>query len=101
MIQLLLADEHNVVREALASALGAEPDFSLIVQAESAREALNAQQRHKFDVAVIELSLADRYGTELIRQIKAAGDTRVPVDPRWYDQRPHRIRMDWGWRGAG
>lgn len=86
MIQLLLADEHNVVREALANALAAEPDFSLIVQAESAREALNAQQRHKFSVAVIELSLADRYGTELIRQIKAAGDTRVLVLSMFKDE---------------
>jgi DNA-binding NarL/FixJ family response regulator len=86
MIQLLLADEHNVVREALASALAAEPDFSLVVQAESAREALSAQQRHKFDVAVIELSLADRYGTELIRQIKAAGDTRVLVLSMFKDE---------------
>src|SRR4051794_15345495 len=78
-MKLLLVDDQNVVREALAKVLAAQEDVELVVQAESAREAVAAQQRHKFEVAVIEFSLADRSGTELIRQIKAFAETRVLV----------------------
>jgi DNA-binding NarL/FixJ family response regulator len=78
-MKLLLVDDQNVVREALAAALGARPDVELVAQAENAREALKAHLQHRFHVAVIELSLSDRSGTELIRQLKAVADTRVIV----------------------
>jgi len=85
-MKLLLVDDQNVVREALATALEAMPDVALVCHAESAREALILQQRHHFDVAVIELSLPDRSGTELIRQLKAIADTRVVVLSTFRDE---------------
>jgi DNA-binding NarL/FixJ family response regulator len=85
-MKLLLVDDQNVVRETLAKALRDEPDVTLVVEAESAKEALGLKQRHTFDVVVIELSLADRCGTELIRQIKAFGETRVLVLSTFRDE---------------
>lgn len=78
-MKLLLVDDQNVVRESLARVLSSQEDIELVVQAESAREAVAAQQRHKFEVAIIEFSLADRSGAELIRQLKAFAETRVLV----------------------
>jgi DNA-binding NarL/FixJ family response regulator len=78
-MRLLVVDDQNVVREALARTLAAEDGVSAVHEVESAREALAAQQRHPFDVAVIEFALPDRSGAELIRQLKATGDTRVLV----------------------
>jgi DNA-binding NarL/FixJ family response regulator len=78
-MKLLLVDDQNVVRETLANALTAEEGIDLVIQAEGAKEAVTLQQRHRFDVAVIELSLADRTGTELIRELKTFADTRVLV----------------------
>lgn len=85
-MKILLVDDQNVVREALAAALEAQPDVEAVVHAESARDALSAMARQKFDVAVLELSLTDRAGTELIRQIKAAGETRVLVLSTYRDE---------------
>ena len=85
-MKILLVDDQNVVREALAAALEAQPDVESVVQAESAAEALDAVARGKFDVAVVELSLADRVGTELISQLKAAGGTRVLVLSTYRDE---------------
>jgi DNA-binding NarL/FixJ family response regulator len=78
-MKLLLVDDQNVVRESLARALGSQEDVELVVQAESAREAVAAQQKHKFEVAIVEFSLADRSGAELIRQLKTINDVRVLV----------------------
>jgi DNA-binding NarL/FixJ family response regulator len=85
-MKLLIVDDHNVVREALARALGGSEEIDLIVQVESAREAIQAQQRHVFDVALIEFALPDRSGAELIRELKAIGDTRVLVLSARHDE---------------
>ena len=78
-MKVLLVDDQNVVREALALALCAQPEVELLVQAETVRDAFAAQQKHRFDVAVIEFALPDRSGAELIRQLKTLGDTRILV----------------------
>ncbi len=78
-MKLLVVDDQNAVREALALALRGLGEFERVVEAESAREAIAAQERHLFDVAVVEFALPDRSGASLIRQLKALGETRVLV----------------------
>jgi len=85
-MKLLLVDDQNVVRESLAKALRDESDVTLVIEAESAKEALGHKNRQPFDVVVIELSLADRCGTELIRQLKSFGETRVLVLSTYRDE---------------
>lgn len=83
---VLLIDDQNVVRESLAYALEARRGIAGVIQAESARDALAELSRQRCQVAVLELSLADRAGTELIRQIKATGDTKVIVLSTYRDE---------------
>ncbi|XXX82310.1 response regulator transcription factor [Sorangium sp. So ce134] len=78
-MNILLVDDQNVVREALAQALASQPGVSEVVQAGSGQEALRAQESRRCEVAVIELGLADRSGVELIRELKSIGDLRVIV----------------------
>ncbi len=85
-MKLLLVDDQNVVRESLAKALRDEPDVTLVVEAESAKDALAQKNKQTFDVVVIELSLADRCGIELIRQLKSFGESRVLVLSTFRDE---------------
>lgn len=85
-MKLLLVDDQNVVRESLAKALRDEPDVTLVVEAESAKDALSQKNKQTFDVVVIELSLADRCGIELIRQLKSFGESRVLVLSTFRDE---------------
>jgi DNA-binding NarL/FixJ family response regulator len=85
-MKLLLVDDQNVVRESLAKALRDEPDVTLVVEAESAKDALSQKNKQSFDVVVIELSLADRCGVELIRQLKSYGEARVLVLSTFRDE---------------
>ena len=78
-MKLLLVDEHCVMREALARVLLSEPDVEAVRHAESAREAVAVQEQAPSDVVLTELSLSDRAGTELIRELKAFPGTRVLV----------------------
>jgi DNA-binding NarL/FixJ family response regulator len=85
-MNLLLVDDQNIVREALAFALSAQRGIDAVIQAESAREALAALGRQRCEVAVVELSLWDRSGTELVREIKEQGETKVVVLSSYRDQ---------------
>lgn len=85
-MNLLLIDDQNIVREALAHALAAQGGIDAVIQAESAREALEALARQRCHVAVLELSLGDRSGTELIRQMKEGRDVKVIVLSTFRDE---------------
>lgn len=78
-MNVLIVDDQNVVREALARALGGHQDITLVSHVESAEEALATCDKTRFDVAIVELALPDRSGAELIRQLKALGDIKVLV----------------------
>jgi DNA-binding NarL/FixJ family response regulator len=85
-MKLLLVDDQNVVREALAEALRALDGVAIVVEADSARGALEEQQRHRFDVAIVELSVADRTCVDLIRGLKEAAETRVLILSTYRDE---------------
>jgi DNA-binding NarL/FixJ family response regulator len=85
-MNLLLIDEQNVVREALARALAGHPGVDTILQADSARDAMGILERQACHVVVMELSLQDRAGTELIRSIKSRGDIKIIVLSMYRDE---------------
>jgi DNA-binding NarL/FixJ family response regulator len=69
MIRILLVEDHAIFRNALALLLGYEPDIEVVAQAGSlaeAREVLDG----RFDVAVVDLSLPDGDGRELIDELR-------------------------------
>ncbi len=75
-MRLLVVDDQNVVREALARALASAEGIDLVVEVEGADLALAEHARHRFDVAVVELLLPGRSGPDLIRRLKAAESPR-------------------------
>ena len=71
MIRILLVEDHAAFRGALAFLLGREPDLEVVAQAGSlaeAREVLDG----RLDVAVLDLSLPDGDGSELIGELRRA-----------------------------
>jgi DNA-binding NarL/FixJ family response regulator len=69
MIRILLVEDQAIFRNAFALLLGHEPDLEVVAQAGSlaeAREVLDG----RFDVAVVDLSLPDGDGRELIGELR-------------------------------
>lgn len=69
--RVLIVDDHPIIRERLAALVDAEPDLTTCGQAEGVREAMASVAREHPDLAVIDLSLKDGYGVELVRDLKA------------------------------
>ncbi|MCZ4494894.1 MAG: domain S-box protein [Conexibacter sp.] len=67
--RVLLVEDHTAVREAIATVLGREDDFDVVAQAGSLAEARDLLV--DIDLAVVDLSLPDGYGSDLIPQLRA------------------------------
>jgi two-component system response regulator DesR len=57
MIRLLLADDENLIRSALAALLGLEDDLQVVAEARSGTEALALAREHRPDVALLDLQM--------------------------------------------
>ena len=67
--RLLLVDDHAVVREGYRRLLETRPDLAIVAEAATAREAMDRFRIHGPDVVVLDLSLPDMGGVELIRRL--------------------------------
>jgi DNA-binding NarL/FixJ family response regulator len=57
VIRVLLADDENLIRSALASLLAIQEDIEVVAQAASGDEALAMARRYRPDVAVLDLQM--------------------------------------------
>lgn len=69
-LQVLLVDDHTIVRDGLRRILEAAPEACRIVEASSGHQALECLRRADFDLAIVDLSMPGMTGLELIRRIK-------------------------------
>ena len=68
---ILLVDDHPLLRAGLAARLAAEPNLKVIGEAASESEALELLRQGLPDLAIIDISLRDSSGLDLVRQIRA------------------------------
>ena len=77
MINILLVDDHSIVRAGLRSIIEETGDMQVVHEASDGREAINQALALKPDVAVVDLSLPDMDGLEVIGQLQS----RLPELP--------------------
>lgn len=74
-IQILIVDDHPVVRQGLRAMLSTEPDFVVIGMAASAREAFSVIERKRPDVVLMDLRMPEMEGTQAIAEIRRTTPT--------------------------
>ena len=78
MKNLLLIDDHEVVRDGVKRILGEQPGAFKFGEAGDAAAALQLVQEHDWDLAVLDLSLEGRGGLDLLSEMKRLRP-RLPV----------------------
>lgn len=80
MIRVLLVDDHAVVRAGVKQILAHEPGFAECDEAGDGPTALEKLRRHRYDVAVVDISLPGMTGIDLIKRVRqGAPDCKILI----------------------
>jgi DNA-binding NarL/FixJ family response regulator len=89
---VFLVDDHPLVRESLTSLINQQPDLFVCGEAEDAASSLREIAALKPDVAVIDISLKDGSGMELIRAIKLRAPSVATIALSMHDEKNYAER---------
>ncbi len=69
--RLLLIDDHPIMRHGLAQLINAETGLEVCGEAGSAAEGLRGVEKYRPDLVIVDLTLPDKHGLELIKDMQA------------------------------
>ena len=75
---ILIVDDHPIVRQGLAELVNQENDLEVCGQAKDAHQAMKAVKELKPDMAIVDISLKETSGMELIKDLNAQ-NPNLPV----------------------
>ncbi|HKI68733.1 MAG TPA: response regulator transcription factor, partial [Verrucomicrobiae bacterium] len=67
---VLIVDDHPMMRTGLAQLIDNEPDLRVCAEADTAGQALNVVVSQKLDLILLDISLPDKNGLEVIKDIQ-------------------------------
>ena len=70
-IQVIVVDDHPAIREAIADIISDKMGIELVGEASNADDAFQIIEKLKPDVAIIDISLEDAHGLDLVQNVKA------------------------------
>jgi len=71
MINILVVDDHPIVREGLVAILEAQDDFNVVAEGNNGDEALKLYRRHAPDVVMMDLEMPQVDGVQAIQNLRA------------------------------
>lgn len=68
---ILIVDDHTVVRQGLMQLINLEPDLVVCAEAENATKAMEAIEEREVDLAIVDISMDGPNGIQLTERIKS------------------------------
>jgi DNA-binding NarL/FixJ family response regulator len=87
-IRVLLAEDHQIVREGLRALLQSDPDMEVVGEAAEGDEAVRLAEERSPDVLVIDLSMPGVDGIEAIRRLRTSRPAILVVVLSMHDDAP-------------
>lgn len=78
-VRILIADDHEVVRQGVRAVLEAEPEWIVCAEASSGREAVAKAIELRPEMVVLDVSMPELNGLEATRQIRAAVPAKILI----------------------
>lgn len=85
MTSILLADDHQVLREALRLLLETQPDFHVVAESGDGLEALTLLEKHRPDVLIVDMRMPGLSGLEVARRTKHLSPATKVIILSMYD----------------
>jgi two-component system, NarL family, invasion response regulator UvrY len=91
-LKILITDDHKIVREGLKEILQHLPEVSAIEEAKNGKEALVMISREDFDLILLDISLPDISGLEVLQSIKRNHPLQRVLILSMYNQEHYALR---------
>ena len=93
MIRVIAVDDHPVVRRGLEQIIAAERDMQVVGDAESAREAINIIRQTACDVVVLDITLPNGSGLDVLSQLKSERPALPVLIMSIHDEKQYALRV--------
>ena len=70
MIKVLVVDDHAIIRKGLKQILDDTNDMRVTGEADCGMQAINMAQCEEYDMVLLDISLPDKHGVEVLKQLK-------------------------------
>jgi DNA-binding NarL/FixJ family response regulator len=74
-IQIMVVDDHHIVRQGLVALIRTIPDMQVIAEASDGVQAVELHRKHHPDITLMDLRLPNKNGVEAITQIRQESPT--------------------------
>ncbi len=85
-VTFLVVDDHPVFRQGLVTLIRSNSRYVVAAEAGTIEEALDAFEKNKVDIALVDISLGGQNGLELVRTIKAANEELIILIISMHDE---------------
>jgi len=93
MIRVIIVDDHPVVRRGLKQIIAAEQEMQVVGEAENAREAIRVIRQTACDAVVLDITLPDGSGLDVLSQLKSERPTLPVLIMSIHDEEPYALRV--------
>jgi DNA-binding NarL/FixJ family response regulator len=99
-VRILIADDHEIVRRGLRALLEAQPEWEVVAEAVTGRDALEKAKQTTPNIAIVDVGMPELNGLEATRQIlKMLPQTEVLILTMHENEQIVREVLDAGARG--
>jgi len=74
VIRILIADDHDIIRQGLKRIISFEEDMDIVAEAENGEEVLKLLDQHELDVVLLDCNMPIMNGIQVLGSIKEQGD---------------------------
>jgi two-component system, NarL family, invasion response regulator UvrY len=92
MIRIGIAEDHTIVRWALREALSKANDMEVVGEAGTAAETMEMIQRDRPDVLILDITLPDRSGFDILNDLRSKDTAPLVVVLTWHTEPGYAAR---------
>lgn len=91
-MNILIADDHPVVRQGLRQMLSSEEDLTVVGEARNGHEVVELSRKLPWDVAVLDYNMPGKNGLELVRELRQRHPNRPVLILSMYPEERYALR---------
>ena len=91
-MQILVADDHAIIRRRLRQVLEQEFVSATVEEADTGQDAIEAVSKQQWDIVILDINLPDKNGIEVLKEMKLLSPSLSVVMLTLYPEEQYAVR---------